>query len=180
MRNFSTSFVVALVLGCGCQSTNRTSANEGRVVVQPRWCYVFIDRRQSHREHTYYFRDSSVFIRVGEFPDYPSPQWYLIDRVPSRLTDSLRHWISADGDKDSMFPSHVWYSRTAFSPDTNQPPQTVFFPFRSLQGKEMDKWFQEVRRATVKRKYRTSTVPQWIKDEPRIDKRFGLGEKFPY
>lgn len=168
--------VMSIFLGCAGQAPRKAAFDE-RSSFKSGPLYVFRDRHHPTLEHSFFFKAEELFVRVAEFPGYDQPKWYLLNPVPETLTNSLSRWITIQGEPSPAFPSHEWYSRTTYPPDTNTPPQTVYFRARTPVADEIEKWFRELRSATIQQCYRTWVIPRWLNDELRIDKRFGLGGK---
>jgi hypothetical protein len=136
--------------------------------------YIMRDRSDAKYEHRFFFRNNEVFLSKAIFPGYDQPAWYYLPKLPEPIRVESEKWCAKDGSPTSPSGGETWFSRTIIPSDPAAPRKISFFIENKGEDKEMLDWFLRLRRLVAKRGLRTKKLPNWIDEEPRISKEYGL------
>ena len=115
-----------------------------------------------------------MFVVKALFPGYDKPEWFYIVTLPKKTMLDCEQWFRREGTNNAPYGSHTWFSKTKIPSELSAPSILSFFPQRTEDAQAIKKWLRNLRRLAVKKRLRTETVPEWILNEPRIDKNYGL------
>ncbi|MDB6131663.1 MAG: hypothetical protein JWM04_2770 [Verrucomicrobiales bacterium] len=118
-----------------------------------------------------YVQSESAFLIRYSYRDlaFNNPEWYYRSKVSTRLLSRLEDVRNQPASGIDRMQGV--FGRTIYAADSTSLKIPEMFP---REDRKCNKLFETVRMEIFNKKYLVHEIPDWVKSDPRIDKRFGL------